>query len=422
MDANNQNMTAEDSAKKSGWNRIETGEPPKDDNLLDAVSVGIESLADFWQEKYLDEFIADGGSKIKFVTGKRGSGKSHFLEVMEKRAREDHYTTVCFSAKDVWLHDFKEIYLEVLKQSDIMSVLQKCAEKIISEMGYDPAEVGKERTFIDYLAAQGEADALTKREIRLQLKKMFLDNTRMDNNFAYSCSLLCGGILGHPLLEAQNREFLLKWLYCSKEVKLIQLRNLGLSPSRINKYNARHMLRSLSELMRAGGGKGLLICIDDLEILMKRSSMEAIHYTKMRREDTYESIRQLIDEIDSMKSVMFLFGFDRIMMDDENYGLKSYQALWMRIQNEVASEKFNKFADIVDFDRYGREVYSTEVLREMADKLVQTSLTRGETVAIPDEEEIAQIKEASEFSNIGLPLLVNRAVFGEKREENTEYV
>ena len=417
MEQMNDDGIGTDFKEKTGWMSVFAGEPPHEDAVLDAISFGIDDLAGFWREKYLNEFIADGGSKIKFVTGKRGSGKSHFLEMMEKSARDNDFCTVYFSAREVWLHDFKEIYLGVLKQSDIVEVLKKCAGKIISDMGYDPSEIEENQTFIDYLAVRGEADALTKREIRLQLKKMFLENTRMDNNFAYCCSLLCGGILGHPLLEAQNRDLLLGWLHCSKEVKLLQLRMLGLAPSRITKYNARHMLRSLSEAMRAGGEKGLFICIDDLEILMKKSSIEPIHYTKMRREDTYESIRQLIDEIDSMQSVMFVFGFDRMLMDDENYGLKSYQALWMRIQNEIASEKFNKFADIIDLDKYGKEKYTTEVLCAMADQLVQSALVRGEEIKIPTEEQIASLRESSGFAGIGLPLAVNRAIFAKEEQE-----
>lgn len=48
---------------------------------------------------------------------------------------------------------------------------------------------------------------------------------------------------------------------------------------------------------------------------------------------------------------MFVYAFDRGLMDDENAGLKSYQALWMRIQNEIVGERFNRFTDMVDLDR-----------------------------------------------------------------------
>ena len=134
-------------------------------------------------------------------------------------------------------------------------------------------------------------------------------------------------------------------------MKLSLVRALGLSPSRITRYNARHMLRSLCEIIRMSGYAGLVVLIDDLEILLSRSSLVRLHYTKMRREDTYESIRQLIDEIDSLRNIMFVFGFDRELFDNENAGVKSYQALWMRIQNEIVGERFNRFGDIVDLDR-----------------------------------------------------------------------
>ena len=173
-------------------------------------------------------------------------------------------------------------------------------------MGYEPSEIPEDRTFIDYLAQENMSDALNRREIRTQLKEMFLDDPLLDNNFALACSMLTGSILGYPVLEDQSRDLLLGWISGDRTVKLTQLRSLGMSPSRITKYNARHMLRSLAEVVRIGGYSGLFIAIDDLEILISRSSLEEIHYTKMKREDTYESFRELIDDIDSLHNIMFL--------------------------------------------------------------------------------------------------------------------
>ena len=76
---------------------------------------GISFLTDFWKEKYLQEYIKNGGSKIKFVTGRKGSGKTHFLRLTAALAKVENYKTVHFSAKDVWMHDFREIYVEILR-------------------------------------------------------------------------------------------------------------------------------------------------------------------------------------------------------------------------------------------------------------------------------------------------------------------
>lgn len=213
-----------------------------------------------------------------------------------------------FSAKEIWLHDFKEIYLEILRQCDLMECLKGCAGNLMKKMGYDPSEVSENQTFIDYLAQENMSDALTRREIRTQLKEMFLDNPLLDNNFALACSMLTGSILGYPVLEDQSKEMLFGWISGDRTIKLTKLRPLGLSPARITKYNARHMLRSLAEVVRMGGFSGLFVAIDDLEILINKSSLEEIHYTKMKREDTYESFRELIDDIDSLHNIMFLCG------------------------------------------------------------------------------------------------------------------
>ena len=365
---------------------------------------GIGFLADFWREKYLQEYIRNGGSKIKFVTGRTGSGKTHFLRLMMAVAREEHYKTVWFSAKDIWMHDFKEIYVEIFHQCDLLSCLEAASGSLIREMGYDPQDIPAGMKFIDYLSQNGEGDAVTKREIRAQLRRFFLENPMMDNNFALACSMLTGSILGYPILEEQNQELLLSWLEGDRSIKLSQLRALDFYPSRITKYNARHMLRSLAEVVRMGGFSGLFIAIDNMEILTSRSSLEAVHYTKMKREDTYESIRQLIDDIDSMKNIMFVYAFDRELIDNENAGLKSYQALWMRIQNEIVGERFNRFTDMVDLDRLAAQEYSPEVIVAISKSLADLQLNR--TAEPLTEEQAQEIVSQARTGAVGIPRLI----------------
>lgn len=369
---------------------------------------GIHFLTDFWEEKYLREYIRDGGSKIKFVTGRQGSGKTYFLQLMTKLARQENYKTVRFSARDVWMHDFREIYIEIFHQCDILDCLESVSHHLIREMGFDVQEIPDGMRFIDYLSQNGMGDALTKREIRAQLKQIFLDNPMLDNNFALACSMLTGSILGYPVLEEQNRELLLAWLEGDRTIKLSQLRAMDFYPSRITRYNARHMLRSLAEVIRMGGYSGLFIAIDDLEILISRSSLEPIHYTKMKREDTYESIRQLIDDIDSMKNIMFVYAFDRKLMDDENAGLKSYQALWMRIQNEIVGERFNRFADMVDLDRLAAQEYTPEVIVSMSESMAQ--MQKSIPAAPLNKEAAEEIVRQARTGAVGIPQLIQNAM------------
>ncbi len=371
--------------------------------VLTESSQGIDFLTDFWKEKYLCEYIRDGGSKIKFVTGRSGSGKTHVLRLMSELARENGYKVVRFSAKDIWMHDFREIYVEIMDQCDIMECLQAASRCVIREMGYDPMEIPEDMKFIDYLSQHGAGDPVTRREIRTQLRVFFLDNPLLDNNFALACSMLTGSILGYPILEDQNRELLLAWLKSDRTVKLSQLRTLGFYPTKITRYNARNMLRSLAEVIHMGGYSGLFVAIDDMEILISRSSLEAVHYTKMKRDDTYESIRQLIDDIDSMHHIFFVYAFDRALIDNENAGPKSYQALWMRIQNEIVGERFNRFADMVDMDRLAAQEYTPEIIVAISESL---SRRRQNVTAVLDEERARELALRARTGNVGIAGLI----------------
>lgn len=396
---------------------LRAGEPPQDDTLLEKLSVGMDFITDFWNEKYLKEYIFEGGSKIKFVTGGRGSGKTHFVQLFTLQAKKQNYITVNFSANQVWIHDFKEIYVQIINSVDILDLLSKCCEKIIEELGFGDEQMPTDISFVDYLSSVSLLDALTKREIRTLLSKMFLKNTLIDNNFGYACSLITGGILGYPLLEEHNRELLMQWLSGDKTAALSSLRRLGLSPCRITKYNARHMLRSLIEVIKLAGYSGLVVTIDDLEILINKDSLEDIRYTKLKREDSYESIRELVDEIDSLKNVMFLFAFDRKLIENEAMGLKSYQALWMRIQNEVVSGKLNRFTDILDMDILSKQIYTPQSVLKMSESLSDIMNLADSKVHAIDEIFAQELVSHSQFASVSLPLQVNIATLGGKLDD-----
>ena len=403
--------------------QLSQGEVPESEELLGQLTVGVQFITDFWREKYLQQFIRQGGSKIKFLTGGEGSGKTHCLHLFQSVAKQEGFLTVSLSARALWLHDFREFYLEVLKQADVMSLLVRCSEKIIQAMGFSAKDIEDGSTFLDRLATEGLADGLTRREIRNQLKQMFLDNKRMDNNFSLACSLLCGSLLGHPALEEANKELVLAWLHGDKQIRMTSLRPLGMAPSRITKYNARNLLRSLTELVHLAGFYGLVITVDDLEVMVDGSGMNPFHYTKMKREDTYESIRQLIDDIDTFNHLFVVYGLGKELIDNENAGLKSYQALWMRIQNEVVSDRINKFTDIIDLDAVAMQVYTPQMLVEMSQKLAAL-VQHIDVETKPIDEQIAeQLIKQAKLGGVSIPRLVNQATLGllKADEEEDQY-
>ena len=375
---------------------------------------GIDFLLDFIDEKYLKEYVKDGGSKIKFITGRYGSGKSYFLEQLNKRAIADNYLLVSLDSRKAPLYDFRSIYLEILSRVDLEGCLGLCARQIIRSMDYDPEAIPSGKSFAEYLSSRNEANIINMAAIRTGLKEMFLDNPYLDRSFAQGCALLCAGLLGYPSLDASSRNIILGWMQGNKDIKIAMVKALGISASPINKTNARHLLRSLSEIVHLSGYSGLFVSIDNLDYIQEKFG-EEVKYTKLRRDDTYEIIRELIDDIDSLAHVMFVFAFDKELIDNEKSGFKSYQALWMRIQNEIRSKRFNRFADICDLDELARQEYDEEYLLKMA-KMFMEEGRNYQFYPLPDKETLAKLKEDSAYATIGLPLYLKEKLLQEETQ------
>lgn len=380
---------------------------------------GIRFLLDFLKKEYLEEFIASGGSKIKFLSGKEGSGKTHALKLIAEDGIKENYAVCSFSANDVYLNDFSLIYAEIIRNIDILACLKDCAKQIALKVSVNAKDIPETRTAVDYLTSTGEMSVILRGEMRNFLNDFFLKNPQMDNSFAQVSALITASLLGLFTLDAESIDLLCGWMNAKKEIKLSSLKPLGVSPARITKYNARHMLRSLCELVRLSGRKGILVLVDDLDIMMKKEGSGTVKYTKMKRDDSYESIRQLIDDIDTMHNIMFVFAFDRAMIDDEKYGLKSYQALWMRIQNEIESSRFNCFTDIADLDRLARQEYSINYLMEMSLEFAAEAEEKGIMADVLDEGQIEELQRQARYGTVGLPLLIKENTL--IKQEDTTY-
>ena len=71
---------------------------------------------------------------------------------MTAAAKKENYKTARFSAKEIWLHDFKDIYVEILRQCDIMGCLEAVSHQLIEQMGFHYQDIPDEMRFIDYLS------------------------------------------------------------------------------------------------------------------------------------------------------------------------------------------------------------------------------------------------------------------------------
>lgn len=386
------------------------GKVPSDGAALRAITVGTDKIAAFWRDRYLREYIPAGGSKIKFLTGKKGSGKSHLLALLSLDSAEEGYATVNISARDVKLNDITNLFTAVVSSFDLSEIAKGIAKAIASELGYDISESERKgQTLFSWLEDAGELDGYLKQEFRTSVKKKLTGNPRIDANLGNAFGILTGEALGSIEPDKASKEVLRRWLTADKTLKLSEIKPLGLAPCKISKTNARGMLSSFAEILRLSGKKGLFVAVDDLDALLNTSSLEKVRYTKMQRDDTYECIRQLIDDIDNFRYSMFVFAFDKSLETNERFGLKTYQALWMRIQNEILSDRVNLFSDLLDLDTATGQLYTVDAVLEMNTKLRRWLDQYDICTKGVDREYAEELIRRSNYGSVSLPLLVNQA-------------
>lgn len=343
---------------------LRMGFPPDSAEVLSKITVGKDLWLDFLGKFYIDGYIKAGGSKVKLLIGGEGSGKTHYLYFIKHEALKRGYLASYIDASSIRLQHFNNLYTAIVNSVDIEGIIESYKNKVISELGYQPQDIPADVKFLDWTDQQGRIKEIVRRDIRIETEQL-IGNKKIDSTFAIAIMQLCLDAFGVVSLADRGggRDIILSWLKGeATDMRIMRRYHIF---SRINKYNSRDMLRSILELGRLVGFGGLVVCIDHLEDLLARDAYtNRYKYSRIARDDAYESIRQLIDDIDNLEGILFVMASRPELLHDETRGVRSYEALWMRLQNEIVSEQFNKFSDIINLYLISDELLRAERLSE----------------------------------------------------------
>lgn len=360
----------EPAVREEALENLRCGNPPLDLQAMKAITVGErEGIWNFWRDHYLDDFVACGGSKVKFLIGKPGSGKTHTLLMMLEEARRLGYVTFFTSARRVRLNKFDSIYQAILDAVDVETLVTAYCDNVIGSLGYQPGHLRPEQDFFSWAQSQGRAADSLRREIQEKLDELYRDR-KINHNFATAFTQLCAHHLGSRRLADEQKEILQEWLKGSP-LPARALKPLKIF-TRIDKYNARHMMASFLYLLRLCGRRGVCAAVDDLSALLERGPEGRMLYGRSARNEVYESLRQLVDDFAGFEGAFFVFAGRTELIHDEKGGFKSYEALWMRIQNEVSGSRPNKFTDLFNQDLLVKEFFTAETCLELQQRLNET--------------------------------------------------
>ncbi|MGD9732797.1 MAG: BREX system ATP-binding domain-containing protein [Desulfamplus sp.] len=314
-------------------------------------------------EDDLENYIAEGGSKVRFISGDYGDGKTHFMSVIQHIALERRFAiSFIVLTREVPIHKFEIIYQNIVKglKGSFEGIgirkllewwLEKCECNIIEK-----SDKAKNQTCGHPISDKPENE--TYAHLINELQKI----DGMDINFVNALTALVNNhfalnrINKDDTVSSQDigeydkngekeslladREIILNWFEGGKTSKK-ELKPFQIYES-LNKNNSKQFLNSLILFLRYSGHKGLILLFDEMETVIAQSASV--------RSAAYENIRLLIDNSESSKFLHIFFSIIPDLLISEK-GFKSYDALWSRIRSIGETSALNFRGVLVDIHR-----------------------------------------------------------------------
>jgi hypothetical protein len=383
------------------------------------------------QDELLVEIAEDGHSDTKFVRGAYGSGKSHFLSVVQDRAQEAGWATCHVECKvdGVQIDRFETLYPKIAsrlvlpnsKDSDtdgiatdsVRLLLDRWSEAMLRKVGVTSA--GIRRPFDADSRIYGEFNrGLLRSNLPAEFTKALVAYVRAtlanDSDTMISVARWMGGGADRVTVSA-------KYLHrpdaaaSSGVTTAFDLRPIG-------RGTAREVMRGLLWLVKAVGVKGLVLCIDEIEELARLPN-------RRRQDQALQALREFVDDAGGDGGYRYLclyLAATPEMFEGRDY-FPRYDALQTRIQS--IGPEVNWRATVVDLDR--TPLLPSE-LQEMAKRIWQVHrVAHGETASGFTGallESFVTAAHASRF-RVAKPRLLARLLVDElerARQQGAEYV
>ncbi|MGH7096956.1 MAG: BREX system ATP-binding domain-containing protein [Stellaceae bacterium] len=309
------------------------------------MSVAMQEWVDRIEQEYIAGFITRGGAAVKFAIGDECAIAAVRAALCET-SRRHGMIPVAADAAATRVHMIQDVFFALSRALDWDVLAQGFLETLLARQGYHWPRPGQ-AVAIEEVAECNRTDViLLRRDVRQWLTGEILRDTGMAQDFRTAMAWLClqrldaeGGFAPLPILA---------WL--RGELRQIGTLRAAAITARITRHNGRAMLRSLCRWLQRCGRRGLCLCLDIRQLARTGSSAgEGIRYSPAAVMDGFEVLRQLIDDAEHFAGLLLVVLADEALIgDDPRRSLGAYQALKMRVWDDVrAEERDNPLAPLV---------------------------------------------------------------------------
>jgi P-loop Domain of unknown function (DUF2791) len=285
--------------------------------------------------EYLASYVRQGGAAVKFAAASTDAGRTELRERVAMTGDAHGFQLAQLDATEVRVHLPDRLFHAVAAQVDWEGLTRACLERVLRARGLRLPHPSEGLTTARLAELNAAPEALLRTELRRALEREIFEDYAMSREFRLAMLALCSAQLDptdNPALEASLKA----WL--RGELRLISEVKRALIFQKVNRHNARHMLFSLAHWLTLAGKSGLLLVLDVAryaEAVRPTERGAGNYYSTSATMDLYEVLRELIDATDEAHAcfVCVLVGPD--FLQDDRRGVRSYQALYFRIWDEV---------------------------------------------------------------------------------------
>ncbi len=271
--------------------------------------------------EFFSDIEEDGDSLVRFIKGNYGDGKTHFLGMLRSLALEKGWLVSFVTAENTPLSKFDRVYSEIMKNMTLPSSLPRLA--------WLPGA--------DRKGAAGLLAAFFAKwyiEIAGNAEKTHLNSMRIIQELPERTAKVLATMGLNDLVANAVRAYVRAGLSCAGEKMNaivswaeggpVVIAEDGIS-KRVDQKLAMDVMRAISLLVRATGGRGVLVLLDEAERIMDQS--------RAVRKKSYGVIRDLLDNADGQggmhSSIMYIAATPEVFSSEK--GFAEYDALRSRL-------------------------------------------------------------------------------------------
>jgi len=311
--------------------------------------ITVADYAAFLDAEYLRGYVDAGGAAVKFVVCPDDAAAQRFSAVLRERGEAAGFALARVDAVATRVHMIEQVFFEVSGQIDWDGLAAVAARRALEAASY-PVSPGGDLSLEGVAAGYGVDGRELKRDVDRQLQRLVQRDYAMVADFRTAMLRLCQAQLRTGQVADAEHAAILDWL--RGELRQISALKTALIFRRIARHNARSVLFSLAHWLATNGRAGLILELDLRRLAVARrpdpDQRVGHYYSKAAVLDAYETLRQLVDSTDELSHCCVVAVVAPEFLSDAARGLDAYQALKLRIYDEVRDrDRDNPYSSLI---------------------------------------------------------------------------